>query len=988
MAAADYNYADGNIYVFESFDSGEQGSFSVFNPEANTWTNINKWPSNTSLYGSTIVDERQQIMIVLVGTQQDSNPSGVFMLDISPGAANTIHHIAAGSIDSSCTPVTNLAAPSLTYDMVNQEPVAWPESGNTIYMLHVNKAAWTMTCTSETYGSVQGTSYPEPFNYTDGDSTPSFHKWNYDYTNNIFILANNISTTAWYLKRSPSVTVTNTTASTLTNTNVTIAEAFAQGDIANYPQAKVTGSTVTTQADVKQRWSDGSVRYTIVNFVLSSLAASASQKVFFVNQATGNNTGYLTQAQMLGAGYNFDMQIQETGTNNHTISANTILTGCGSVATTTDPSSPTNPCRYWLQGPIATAVILDDRSAARSYDFSVDGATGNPLHPYYECWFYPQNNDVDCIASVENDWSSSTTTKSMRDQTYAVTLTGNTTPTTLWTHASFKHYGNMRWMKDYCINGPNKGQANGCQSILVDHNMAYEAFARAIPNYDPAIVIPTAQVTAEYTGDWGSANQDIVTNANGNGCYQLAMNAGGTSPWFGLFSTCEMYYWFSHGAANMTTSVFGNAQVAGSIPFHYREADSTVSATTLYYDKASSVSAIGRTVSVNARPKENYMVANGYGSNFNSTCSGDNNLTISLGSITDGPGSGNTYSWGYGQGDGGMDSSHWPELDYTAWLISGKFTYAEEAQMAGAYQTSLDKGCSQVETGNPGPWRYGTLGVLWGEQPGRGSAWMTRAALWAWAASPDSSPEQAYFSDKLQNSAVYRAGFYEAGNPDSTRTAAYNDGVNDNDNVAGNPVHVSIDPDDQSFVEGPLDTTAGHLFSAWSPWEEQYMISVFGQLRDMKVASWDTVLSFMSKRLIHVALDSSYGGIYMVGSYRIPTKLCTNGATCTTWKWVQNGTDFTQAFTQGNGAGLATNWTDSAHTQETCNYSPDDDHYHSGPLAALSFFYPYSDGTYTGRTAYDTVRVSLYKTTGCMPAMFNNTAVDSLASPKWEYVAA
>jgi len=77
--------------------------------------------------------------------------------------------------------------------------------------------------------------------------------------------------------------------------------------------------------------------------------------------------------------------------------------------------------RYWLQGPIVTAVIIEDRNA-RSADVNTDGGTGDPLHPIFEAWFYPQGSKVQVGFTLENAWASSTSTQSARNQTFALTL--------------------------------------------------------------------------------------------------------------------------------------------------------------------------------------------------------------------------------------------------------------------------------------------------------------------------------------------------------------------------------------------------------------------------------------------------------------------------------------------------------------------------------------------------------------------------------------
>ncbi len=95
---------------------------------------------------------------------------------------------------------------------------------------------------------------------------------------------------------------------------------------------------------------------------------------------------------MLGAGYNFEGTMALSGAGaSPTISARNML----SIGAFT----------YWLQGPIVTAVIIEDR-ANRSYDVNTDGGAGNLLHPICEAWFYPQNNSVEVDFALENTWAS------------------------------------------------------------------------------------------------------------------------------------------------------------------------------------------------------------------------------------------------------------------------------------------------------------------------------------------------------------------------------------------------------------------------------------------------------------------------------------------------------------------------------------------------------------------------------------------------------
>ena len=62
----------------------------------------------------------------------------------------------------------------------------------------------------------------------------------------------------------------------------------------------VNGQPIATQADVKNRYPDGSVEFAVIAVVIPALPTSGSLTLTFQNQSAGNNTP-LTQAQMLAA---------------------------------------------------------------------------------------------------------------------------------------------------------------------------------------------------------------------------------------------------------------------------------------------------------------------------------------------------------------------------------------------------------------------------------------------------------------------------------------------------------------------------------------------------------------------------------------------------------------------------------------------------------------------------------------------------------------
>jgi hypothetical protein len=89
------------------------------------------------------------------------------------------------------------------------------------------------------------------------------------------------------------LTLFSTSGSTQTSRAVSIPRPFVQGEIAGYPQPLVDGTLITGsnwQADVKNRWPDGSVKFAIVSLNVPSLKV-AGNRVTFQNAASGNNTG-------------------------------------------------------------------------------------------------------------------------------------------------------------------------------------------------------------------------------------------------------------------------------------------------------------------------------------------------------------------------------------------------------------------------------------------------------------------------------------------------------------------------------------------------------------------------------------------------------------------------------------------------------------------------------------------------------------------------
>jgi len=670
--------------------------------------------------------------------------------------------------------------------------------GQPLYLL--DPATWN--CYTETFGTTQTVDYPQNTPNSNTGDQGTFGHFQYIPAYDIFTLTNDPNRDSWYFSpRRPGVDITNVSASTLTNQPYTHFAQFRQGDVPQFADAWCTNSAgvfthiATTQTDVRNRWPDGSLKTAAVSFVIPSIAPGQKMLCRYGSQASGNNTGFLTPAQMLAAGFNFDGQIQLTGTASHNISARTMLTAAGSTcgdATGSDPDGVIgaggtgNPCWYWMKGPVVTAVILEDRSA-QAFDVNTDGQTGNPLHPIFEAWFYPQTNQVQLGYTLENDWASTTTAQSARDQTYSYTLTaGNTGPANVYfsgggvSPVSETVLTRSRWHHMFCTNGTGLGTQNGCLVgvLNTDHRWAYLASTKLFLNWDPnTLVMATgAAPTHPYPNPqnfltaWNNANTNKSDVANGNGTSGLGVgffpgfhtscgdsnssttgdqcSSGGSNRGFG--SEGAAYYHGPLQTADIVTLITqdpnmlnvvtpGEADAAAVIPYWFRERD--VQPNSHFFDSPNNtVQTRGRFVSINARTQVDF--------DQNNATSCSTNFPAEF--INYG-GTGSPVGDTGILGQGGLDDSHWPETSYVAYMMSGQFNYYEQELMQGGNAVGNSISLGPCVAAGSASHRQGAIGyAIYNNDQDRAVVWALRQMALGATVAVDGSPEQAYLLDKLR----------------------------------------------------------------------------------------------------------------------------------------------------------------------------------------------------------------------------------------------
>ena len=637
------------------------------------------------------------------------------------------------------------------------------------------------------------------------------------------------------------------------NLPVSIPRFFRKGEIAQHAQPTINGNPASTwQCDVKNRWDDGSLKFAIVSLVIPQLPAKRRVTVGFTNDANRDSggqqdtpTGYLAKGDMLNPMYDFEATMQLTGAVSPVIHARDILNE--------------GKFRYWLQGPVVTAVILEDREG-RSFDVNVDGKEGKPLHPTFEAWFYPQHQKVQVGFTLENAWASSTATKSARNQDFALTLTtGWKAPVKRLSEPKFTQFTFTRWRREYWAGAEPP-------AIKFDWNPRYLLSTGAYPNWDIDHIPSEAALALQY-GNFNRiypprltiAGYDDIYASQGHGpggvvSFNQSINAGGDADWIGLANTWDIMYLLT-GDLRMRKMMTENADLAGRFPLWFREADN-LAGSGKKFDKRSTgkVSTQGRLVSVNARQQVTLLL-----SAWHPGCRGEDVDNI------------NTVAPPKYGGWPALDTSHLPDWGYLPYTLTGKYYYLEQLQLEAAYILGFYTGCYDLSNDY---WRQGSLALL--NRLQRDQAWAMRTVAYAGFASPDGTPEGPYFRDKLLNTIAMMEGAHGLPNSYPSHAVAYEWGKNTWTYSQGhNPSPLGawqIDGASLSYAEQDVNINKADLRAAGSGFQEAFLICSLGIVRQLGMAETKPLLTFVGKRYLHTLLDPSMNH-YLIEEYVYPEQL-------------------------------------------------------------------------------------------------------------------
>jgi hypothetical protein len=164
-----------------------------YDPVANNWTHRgSSFSTPTTTNGTGVHDPVDQYFINIGGSSLPNDRIVYFSTKtVSTHAINRValHASCAGILTG---PVGNNMGSA--WDPIDHVVVIYPDTGNVLYML--NPKTWT--CTTETYGSVQGTDYPQN---TASGNRGTFKRFNYFPKLDVFVLCNDPYNDCWILRR-------------------------------------------------------------------------------------------------------------------------------------------------------------------------------------------------------------------------------------------------------------------------------------------------------------------------------------------------------------------------------------------------------------------------------------------------------------------------------------------------------------------------------------------------------------------------------------------------------------------------------------------------------------------------------------------------------------------------------------------------------------------------------------------------------------------
>ncbi len=474
-------------------------------------------------------------------------------------------------------------------------------------------------------------------------------------------------------------------------TPVQYSQIFAQGEIREFPQAFLDGAPVETQADVKSRWPDGSVKQAILSFIAPSLKAGASVVVRYANQKTGLNEESLSASAMLEDVFDFEASME-------------LKSGSTTLKASARKMISEGAFTYWIRGKIATTVIIADHSAARKYDVGFD--VNRSFRPIFHATFWP------ALHRVKVRWiGEASNTEAMQDLRYSLTLRlGQRSPQKVYEKDSVLHYAATRWTREAW-----QGESS---NLALAFDFGELSRTRALPRFSPALAPQEDQITETYDKNWKDYSHDLY---DGGWWERIMPNPAGRvelAP-YPLWSL----YWLYSGDGRMQEITLKQSELAGAWPVHYREGSPEK-----FLDRNRKIPGLGRVLSISTRPSLSFMYPT------QRPIKPADQIKIASGAtLSENP-------WR-------PDVAHQPSISYVPYLLTGDFWHLEEMWFWASWTAASGVGDPTDPNYGRGP--TGAEGGYFDQS--RAEGWMLRNRAETAFISPDGSDEKAYFTTLIDD---------------------------------------------------------------------------------------------------------------------------------------------------------------------------------------------------------------------------------------------
>ncbi len=584
--------------------------------------------------------------------------------------------------------------------------------------------------------------------------------------------------------------LTNVSGGTLTNWPIRFGRPFAQGEITGQPSVHVDGVATPSSVSVRSRWGDGSVKYAGFGIVVPENETVVD--LTFGNASVSAGTP-LSTAEMLAFNSSaFDAKVKFTqGATVREVSARDMLTA--------------EDYTVWLAGDPCTEIVLADHSTAATYDVGFTAIEA--IRPIFHATFYPDLNKIKVrvIAEISN-------TEAQQDVLCDIEVLNGAT--SIYSQSSVNHKCGTRWTREFWIGGAPDERVN------VRFNLTYLSSTHQMHPYDTSVVMPESAIASTYTSFLA-----LSTAIGSSVGMQKSMSVTGGRPEIGISTGIVMKWLMSLGDYRMLAYVKAQANAGGAWSAHVREGDAAK-----LYDQAQTVSAVGRPISVYARPTA-WVYDTRAGNEPADVVTVNNPRTATTGFVFDG--------------------AHQPELYYELYMLTDDYFYLEQLQFWAAF------GVVRYDPDAKGPEPSGVI-----RDQARGDAWTFRTRMNAAVASPDGTPEKTYFNEMCDEAIAFWEGRFGIVGTEFEDSMDWMWGAA---NSFENPLHFWKEgtPEEGEFV-------AGTCTGSTAMWQENFVITVLGRAKERGFAT-DALHEWAGRSHIAQFEDVNYD-YHNIGRYRTPVR--------------------------------------------------------------------------------------------------------------------